>query len=107
MSVGELNLKTLLQTMKPKLHPELFVFISFQDKTIIPSVIENSAVFTMREEEGRTFVVPKNVAESHKCDFEYPCRMITLQVHSSLAAIGEFFLSLSVKIQKLYIKVFN
>ena len=89
MSVGELNLKTLLQTMKPQLHPELFVFTTFQETTVIPSVIENSAVFTMRENEGRTFVVPKNVAESHKSEFEYPCRMITLQVHSSLAAIGK------------------
>ena len=70
---GELNLETLLQTMKPELHHEKYVFTTFKDDTVIPRNFENSVVFTMREKEGRTFVVPKSVAECHGCKFEYPC----------------------------------
>ena len=88
-SKGEMDLKTLLRTMKPKLHDkDLFVFLTIKTG-LIPEEIENCSVFTMKEVEGRTFVVPKNIAENHGLEFEYPCRMITLQIHSSLSAVGE------------------
>jgi len=54
----------------------------------IPEEIENCSVFSMKEAEGRTFVIPKTIAENHGFEFEYPCRMITLQIHSSLSAVG-------------------
>ena len=49
-------------------------------------------IFTpvIREREGRTFVLPRGTAETlgyHQ--YEYTCRMVTLEVHSSLAAVGE------------------
>ena len=87
-SKGEMDLKTLLRTMKPKLHDkDLFVFLTIKTG-LIPEEIENYSVFSMKEVEGRTFVVPKNIAENHGLEFEYPCRMITLQIHSSLSAVG-------------------
>ena len=58
----------------------------------IPEEIENCSVFSMKEAEGRTFVIPKSIAENHGFEFEYPCRMITLQIHSSLSAVGEYTL---------------
>ena len=47
-------------------------------------------VNTFREREGRTFVVPRAMVETLGfTQYEFPCRMITLEVHSSLAAVGE------------------
>ena len=89
-SKGEMDLKTLLRTMKPKLHDkDLFVFLTIKTG-LIPEEIENCSVFSMKEVEGRTFVIPKNIAENHGLEFEYPCRMITLQIHSSLSAVGNY-----------------
>ena len=91
-SKGEMDLKTLLRTMKPKLHDkDLFVFLTIKSGSI-PEEIENCSVFSMKEAEGRTFVIPKKIAENHGFEFEYPCRMITLQIHSSLSAVGEYTL---------------
>ena len=88
-SKGEMDLKTLLRSMRPKLHQELYVFMTIKNGTEIPTEIENNAAFCMKESEGRTFVVPKTIAESHGYSYEYPCRMITLQIHSNLSAVGE------------------
>ena len=43
-----------------------------------------------REREGRTFVLPRAMVETlGYTQYEYTCRMISLEVHSSLAAVGE------------------
>ena len=40
------------------------------------------------EEEGTTLILLKSEAESHALHYEFPCRMITLNIHSSLEAVG-------------------
>ena len=40
------------------------------------------------ETEGTTFIVLKSEAETHGLDYQFPCRMITLNIHSSLEAVG-------------------
>ena len=41
-----------------------------------------------REAEGWTVIMGQHVAETHHLAFTFPCRMITLNVHSSLEAVG-------------------
>ena len=48
-----------------------------------------SSVFTFKEKEGKTFVLSRSLVETLGYQFDYPCRMITLEVHSSLSAVGK------------------
>ncbi|MCP4319281.1 MAG: ACT domain-containing protein [Hyphomicrobiales bacterium] len=41
-----------------------------------------------REAEGTTLILLKSHAEDLGLTYEFPCRMITLEIHSSLEAIG-------------------
>jgi hypothetical protein len=43
---------------------------------------------TFREEEGLTLIMPRHEAEAAGLAGAFPCRMITLNVHSSLQAVG-------------------
>jgi len=41
-----------------------------------------------REKEGTTLIVSQDDAQSQELVGEFPCRMITLNVHSALEAVG-------------------
>jgi hypothetical protein len=43
---------------------------------------------TFREREGVTLIVTRAEAEVAGLDAAFPCRMITLNIHSSLEAVG-------------------
>jgi hypothetical protein len=43
---------------------------------------------TFREAEGLTIITTPESATSHGLEYTFPCRMITLNVHSSLEAVG-------------------
>ena len=83
-----MNLETLIQTMNPVLRPDVFAFITLPDYETVPTQVLDNSVFMFREKEGRTFVLTRSVVETLGYQFEYPCKMITLEVHSSLAAVG-------------------
>ena len=59
MSEGEVDLETLIQTMSPRLHPDIYVFMSLHHNDSVPKLVTDSSVFTFRETEGRTFVLPR------------------------------------------------
>ena len=42
----------------------------------------------MQEAEGLTLVLPRETADAHGLSYDYVAAWITLQVHSSLAAVG-------------------
>src|SRR5580692_6511702 len=79
---GEKNLTALLSSMEPVLHADEFVYCSVPDAT----GIETLGCF--RETEGVTVICRREEAERRNLPFVFPCRMITLNVHSSLEAIG-------------------
>lgn len=82
---GETNLKELLKNMSPTINEGSFVFCSVHSDFVVPdSLIQ--AFF--KEKEGKTIVISREAAE--KLDLEYSSVMayITLNVHSSLAAVG-------------------
>lgn len=46
------------------------------------------AICRFREDEGETLIVRRTEAERNHLTFTFPCRKITLHVHSSLDAVG-------------------
>jgi len=80
---GETDLDALLRTLKPELVDGVFVFASV---SAVPEGLSPRMVF--EEAEGTTLIVLRQEAEAHGLPFEFPSRMITLDVHSSLEAVG-------------------
>ncbi len=78
---GQTNLEDLLRDVDPVLDAEEFVFASVPETTGHP-------VCVFREREGVTLVLSRAEAERLGVPFTFPCRMITLNVHSSLEAVG-------------------
>jgi catechol 2,3-dioxygenase-like lactoylglutathione lyase family enzyme len=82
---GELDLSVLIASMQPVLHPDEYVFCTVtneQENSLLPCVMR------FQEAEGTTVIIKKSEAERAKLSFIYPSKMITLNVHSSLDAIG-------------------
>ena len=84
---GEKNLAKLLPAMSPALIAGEFVFCSFEKAHYGDhSDLEPIAAFT--ESEGLTLVIKKSNADKHEIKYESVFRCITLNVHSSLDAVG-------------------
>ena len=83
---GESKLLTLLQNMRPELQDGEFVFCSLEPA--VASELCRSPIGQFLEEEGLTLILAKDEAEANHLDFTFPCRKITLKMHSSLEAIG-------------------
>ena len=84
---GELNLAKLLATMTPKLQAREFVFATLKADKAVES-LRSAAIGTFVEEEGLTLIVPADQTLPEGTERSEPQRMITLQVHSSLEAVG-------------------
>lgn len=82
---GEMDLKTILKTIKPSLHVGEYVFCTRQDLT---GVNLYDAVCIFKEEEGITLVLEKGVADRAGFAYTFVASWITLSVHSSLEAVG-------------------
>lgn len=82
---GETDLDQLLATLKATLCDGLFVFVTLPDDTV-PEGLSPRMMF--REAEGTTLILLRDEAESAGLPYEFPCRMITLDVHSALEAVG-------------------
>ena len=80
---GDTDLATLLASLRPRLDPETYVWIA--DATAANAA---DAVVTVAEDEGLTAVVTQARALADGVPHEFPCRRITLQVHSALEAVG-------------------
>lgn len=80
---GEHDLSVLLASLRPVLADDVFVFATV-DK--MPDGIVPRMMF--HEAEGITLILTREQAEAAAIAFEFPCRMITLNVHSALEAVG-------------------
>ena len=83
---GETDLDRLLRGMQPALQPDTYVFVTRPVGAAIPSGVTPRMVF--REPEGVTLILTREEAEQARLQGVFPCRMITLTVHSSLEAVG-------------------
>lgn len=81
---GEKDLNALLKTLTATLVDGTYVFATLDGP--LPSGITPRMIF--HEAEGTTLILPKSEAETLGIAHEFPCRMITLDVHSSLEAVG-------------------
>ena len=83
---GETNLDALIRSMKPKLIDGVFVYVTTQETEL--DLTELKPLATILEQEGLTLVLDKAVAQRKKFDYLGDYRLISLQVHSSLEAVG-------------------
>jgi uncharacterized protein len=82
---GERKLSALLYGMKPQLALPVYVFCTFANGSL-PDELEAIAQF--KEQEGLTAIVEKSAAELNGLAYTFESRLITLSVHSDLAAVG-------------------
>ena len=83
---GEKNLQRLLANMQPELLEGEYVFC-----TVAANVFEklrNHPIGWFREAEGITLIVERSIADEEGVEYGFVFRMITLNIHSSLEAIG-------------------
>ena len=99
---GETNLEILLQTMQPFLSPEEYVFCSLQSPDL--KSLDVDPIGTFREKEGLTLILSKKEADNHKLAYSAIFSMITLEVHSSLEAVG-FIAAIATKLAQHNISV--
>ncbi|MEQ8298731.1 MAG: ACT domain-containing protein [Nitratireductor sp.] len=83
---GETNLATLLATMAPRLHDELLAYVTIAPGKPEPAGLE--PVLRFKEAEGTTLVMPRRQALECGLEPVFACKMITLELHSALEAVG-------------------
>ena len=84
---GETNLACLLKTMSPKLMDGEFVFLSFTNATY-GDYAHLKPIASMLESEGLSLVVNKHLADQAGLSYQGVYKGISLDVHSSLDAVG-------------------
>ncbi|MGC4024364.1 MAG: ACT domain-containing protein [Mesorhizobium sp.] len=83
MTNGETNLSKLLGGMTPVLHEGVYGFATLAS---VPERLNPLMIF--REHEGITIIAQAGDFEATAVEYGFRCRMITLNVHSSLEAVG-------------------
>ena len=83
---GETDLPALMASMDPVLDDEVYVFATLPLGAPTPAGL--APVMTFREREGVTLIITQAEAQAADLDAVFPCRMITLNIHSSLEAVG-------------------
>ena len=83
----ERNLVKLLANLKPALSDEEYVFY-FSPSKSLSYFMELDPICFFKEEEGVTLIIEKHIATKNNLAYEGVFRKITLQVHSSLEAVG-------------------
>jgi hypothetical protein len=81
---GERHLTALLAGLSPRLHDGAFVFTTVTGAA--PAAAD--PVVVVDEDEGRTLVVRKELADELGLPYSFAAAWITLQVHSALDAVG-------------------
>lgn len=82
---GEVNLNNILKNLNPLLNEGKYVYCTVDNIDNIPF---SKILFLFKETESITVVLKKEDAEVLNLDFSYVASWITLEVHSSLAAVG-------------------
>lgn len=91
-------LERLIAEMEPLLHDATFVFACLPPDTEPPYGLKPRMIFT--EAEGTTLILERAVAVRNNIAHAFPCRMITLQVHSALEAVG-FLAAVAARLSEL------
>ncbi|MEP1446094.1 MAG: ACT domain-containing protein [Paraglaciecola sp.] len=84
---GETDLNKLIGSMQPVLSDVEYVFAVLNNDSSV-SLLELAPLGTFHEQEGLTVIVPKLKADVSGLSYEGVFQCITLNVHSSLDAVG-------------------
>jgi len=84
-AVTDLNI--LLKDMKPILREDDYVFCAV-DQSLDCDFVKLKPVCMVREDEGVTLILKKQVADKNNLKYKGVFAQITLTVHSSLEAVG-------------------
>jgi hypothetical protein len=109
---GEQSLPRLIKSMRPTLDSSLadvFVFAtvsaeSAQVPQLLSADISADVKMIFKENEAWTVILTRSRAEQLGLQYIFPCRQITLNVHSSLDAVG-FLATVTARLAKLEIGV--
>ncbi|MFY0680529.1 MAG: ACT domain-containing protein [Thalassovita sp.] len=82
---GETHLETLIRSLSAELVEGVFVFVTLPPAQV-PEALRPRLRF--EEAEGTTLIVLRSEAEALSLPYEFESRMITLNIHSSLEAVG-------------------
>lgn len=85
--VGEADLQVLLSSMSPILSNIEYVFLSFEGAGY-GDYAELEPIASLAEMEGLTLVIQRSKAIEHSLVYGSTYKHITLEVHSSLDAVG-------------------
>lgn len=83
---AERDLRVLLRAMAPVLHQPVYVFATLPRAEQPPAGVRPILLF--QEAEGLTLVLEREAATALGIEGVFPCRRITLAVHSALDAVG-------------------
>jgi hypothetical protein len=72
--------------MRPELGDDIYVFATLPPGCAVPARIDPVMIF--REDEGLTLIVPESQAAAAGLNGIFPCRKVTLTIHSALDAVG-------------------
>lgn len=82
---GETNLSILIKSMQPMLQEGEYVFTSVKDIKLLDL---DEVLFYFREKEEITVVIKREYADVMQLSYNYISTWITLNIHSSLEAVG-------------------
>ena len=85
---GIKDIQILLKEMKPVLDKIDYVFSTIECFNIEKDIIFLDPIATFRESEGMTVVVTRETADKQRLPYDAVFNKITLEVHSSLEAVG-------------------
>lgn len=83
---GEKDLAVLLQNMEPVLNAGEYVFCTVENLGEIKDM--EKILFFFREAEAITIVLERSIADQWNMNYNYISSWITLNIHSSLEAVG-------------------
>ena len=84
---AETDLDTLIRNLEPRTLADTYVFCSVRDANY-GALAHTSPLASFAEPEGLTLVLTREAAGEEDLSYEGTFRCISLQVHSSLAAVG-------------------
>jgi hypothetical protein len=84
--VGETRIDVLLSSMDPVLDDSMYVFCTLKKE--IKDIIDYNPWAIIQEKEGISIILLEEIAKENRFDYNGKYKRITLNIHSSLDAVG-------------------